>query len=152
MPPPRRDSQSPEPTGGNQDFNWALHWSWPSRVGRDGEDVEDQLGAIRRRCRLLLEVAQLSRAQLVVDEDEVDVELGARLLEHADLAPAEVEGRVRRRPFLDEAQHDRRAGCPGQAVQLFEAVLGCRLGDDTGGEADQRRALPPAVTLAAGNG
>ena len=40
----------------------------------------------------------------------------------------------------------------GQPVQFLEAVFGGCLGDDTGGEPDQRCALPPAITLAAGSG
>ena len=95
------------------------------------EDVEDQLRAIEdRELRFLLEVAQLRRAELVVDDDEIDVQLGAGLRQHADLAAAEVERRIGRGPLLDEAQHHFRAGGAGQPVELFEAVLGSGPGDE----------------------
>ena len=98
-----------------------------------------------REPGFLLEVAQLRRAQLVVDDDEIDVQLGARLLQHPDLAAAQVKRGVGRGALLDEAQHDLRAGGAGQTVELFEAVFGGRPGDDAGGEPDERRPLPPAI-------
>ena len=116
------------------------------------EDVEDQLRAIDdREPGFLLEVAQLRGAQLVVDDDEIDVQLGARLRQHPDLAAAQVERGVGRGAFLDETQHDIRPGRAGQTVELFEAVIGGRTGDDAGGETDESRPLPPAAFLAAGH-
>ena len=83
MPPPRRDSQSPEPTSrGIRYFSCASSTcSWPSRV-RARRAKMSRISCVRsrtRELRLLLEIAQLRRAQLVVDDDEVDVQLGARL-------------------------------------------------------------------------
>ena len=155
MPPPSRDSQSPEPTSrGIRYLSCASStWSWPSRV-RARRAKMSRISCVRSRTAMpgfLLEVAQLRRAQLVVDDDEIDVQLGARLRQHPDLAAAQVERGVGRGPLLDETQHDIRAGGAGQTVELFEAVLGGRTGDDAGGETDERRALPPAAFLAAGH-
>ena len=82
---------------------------------------------------------------------EIDVQLGARLRQHPDLAAAQVKRGVGRGAFLDETQHDIRPGRAGQTVELFEAVIGGRSGDDAGGETDESRPLPPAAFLAAGH-
>ena len=124
-----------------------------ARAGPPREDIEDQLRAIEDGdVRRLLEVAQLGRAELVVDDDEIGVELGARRLQRPDLAAAQVERGVGRRPLLHHAQHDVGASGAGETVELLEAVLGGGAGDDARREPHQRRALPPASTLAAGNG
>ena len=82
MPPPSRDSAVAEPDQPRQqvlqlrELDLQLAFARP-RAPR--EDVEDQLRAIDDLAvERLLEVAQLRRRQLVVEDDDVDVELVAR--------------------------------------------------------------------------
>src|SRR5439155_16968731 len=67
------------------------------RVRVVGEDVEDDRGAVddRHVAELLLQVALLTRAELVVAGHDVGVERLDRLLELSELARAEIGVRVR---------------------------------------------------------
>ena len=155
MPPPSRDSQSPEPTSrGIRYLSCASStWSWPSRV-RARRAKMSRISCVRsmtaspvsfsrlRSCAGLSSLSTMTRSTSSSAQ---------ACVEHADLAAAQVERGVGRRAFLDEAQHDIRAGRAGQTVELFEAVIGGRAGDDAGGETDERRPLPPAAFLAAGH-
>src|SRR5207244_2691697 len=73
-------------------------------VGVVGEDVEDDRRAVddRHVAELLLEVALLTRAELVVAGHDVGVEGLDRHLELAELARAQVRVRVRAVAVLDE--------------------------------------------------
>ena len=106
------------------------------------EDVEDQLRAIDDLAAdLLLDLPQLRRRQLVVEDDDVDVGFGARRGERLDLAGAEKGRRIGLRPLLQHAQHDLGAGRLGQAGQLVERSLGLEPPRAAGDQADERRAL-----------
>jgi hypothetical protein len=83
-----------------------------------GEDVEDHRRAVDdRQPERLLQVAFLSRGQLVVAGDEVGVRRLELVFELLDLARAEVRVRVRRVAALNGAPD---GGGAGGAQQLFE--------------------------------
>ena len=96
--------------------------------------------AVERR----LEVAQLRRRQLVVEDDDVDRGLVARGRERLDLAAAEKRRGIRLRPLLQHAQHDVGAGRGGQAGELVERMFGIEVAGRTGEQPDERRALARA--------
>ena len=81
MPPPRRDSAVPEPASrGSRYLSCASSTCHlPSRV-RARRAKMSRISCVRSttlRSRRVLEMAQLRRRQLVVDDDHVDVGLGA---------------------------------------------------------------------------
>ena len=97
MPPPSRDSAAPAPTSrGSRIFqlrqlDLQLAFARP-RAPR--EDVENELRAIDDLAAdRFLDLPQLRRRQLVVEDHDVDVGLGARRGERRDLAaPRNVDG------------------------------------------------------------
>ena len=92
------------------------------------EDVEDELRAIDDLApHRLLEVAQLRRAQLVVEDDDVGAELVARRGQRLHLAAAEKGRGIRLRPILQHAEDDRRAGGRCEAGELVERMFGIEL-------------------------
>ena len=92
-------------------------------VGVAGEDVEDHRGAVHdRHLELLLQVALLSRAELVVGGDDVGVELLDERLDLVDLARAEVEVRVRLVAPLDQLADHRDARRTEQFLELGEVA------------------------------
>ena len=90
--------------------------SLPSRV-RARRAKMSRISCVRSmtlRSTRLLDVAQLRRRQLVVEDDDVDVGLVAGGRERLDLAAAEKRRRIGLRPLLQHAQHDVRAGRPAR--------------------------------------
>ena len=128
MPPPSRDSAVPEPTSrGSRYFSCASSTCHlPSRV-RARRAKMSRISWVRSmtlRSSSLFELPQLRRRQLVVEDHHVDVGLGAGRRKAGQLAAADERGRIGLRPFLQHAQHDRRAGRVGQTGQLVERLLG----------------------------
>ncbi len=104
------------------------------------EDVEDQLRAIDDLAiEPLVELAQLRRRQLVVEDDEVGVGFGRRVRQHFDFAAAEERGRVGPGAILQHAQHHARAGRFGEAAELFEGMFCVDPPRPAGHQANQRR-------------
>ena len=102
------------------------------------EDVEDELRAIDDLAfEPLLQLAQLRRRQLVVEDDDVDVGFGRRAREQLDFAAAEKCRGVRLGTLLQHAQHHVCAGGVGQPGQLFERMLGIDPAAVSGNEPDQ---------------
>ncbi len=88
------------------------------------EDVEDELRAVDDlAAERLLEIAQLRRAQLVVEDDDVDAQFVARRGQRLHFAAAEERRRVGPRALLQHAQDDGRAGGRGEAGKLVERVF-----------------------------
>ena len=106
------------------------------------KDVENQLCAVDNLSPdFLLDLAQLGRCQLVVDNDEVGADFGARGSEHRDLTFAEERRRIRFRPLLQHAQDDVRARRVSQPAELVERSLGVESMRATRDQPDERRAL-----------
>ena len=113
------------------------------RAGVVGEDVEDDRRAVDHRdAELLLEVALLSREQLVVDGDQVRVGVLGRLLQLRELPATEVAVRVRPLTALHHLAGDRHAGGAEELAKLREVEL-------VGGDSDGERALCGAGRKAA---
>jgi hypothetical protein len=92
------------------------------------EDVEDELRAIDDLAAdRLLEIAQLRRAQLVVEDDDVGAELVTRRGQRLHLAAAEKCRGVGLRAVLQNAQDDQRAGGRCEAGELVEGMFGIDL-------------------------
>ena len=91
--------------------------------------------------QLKFEVAQLSRAQLVVEDYEIRPRLVARQRQRFYFASAKQQGRVRPAALLHHLQHDRHAGGGRQTAQFFERVLDIDRPIDAVGEANNRGAL-----------
>ena len=122
------------------------------------EDVEDELGAIDdARLQRILERALLGGAELVVDEQDLGLRPGVRLLELRELALADEGARIRVGAVLHELadrSHTRGArelaklGELALAVDPFrehtddEAALGLRLGAGIGLPNRHRRIMP----------
>ena len=109
-----------------------------------GENVEDELRAIddlaiERR----LQVPQLCRTQLVVEDDDVGAEFVARRGERRDLATAEERRGIGLRPVLQNSQHDRCTSCCRESSELVQRMFGIDLTRRVE-EADQSGALMPA--------
>ena len=145
MPPPSRDSSRPGADQPRQqvfqlrELDLQLAFARP-RAPR--EDVEDQLRAIDDAAlEPLLQLAQLRRRQLVVEDDDVDVGFGRGAREQIDFAAAEKRRGVGLGPLLQHAQHDLRAGGVGEAGQLFERMFGVDAARRAGDETDEGRAL-----------
>ncbi len=82
-----------------------------ARARAPGKDVENQLRSIDDfRLESFLEIPQLRRRQLVVEDDDVDIEFVAGSGERLNLAATEKCRGVRLRPLLQHAQHDHGAG------------------------------------------
>ncbi len=89
-----------------------------------GEDVEDQLTAVEHLdFGGLLQVADLRRRQVVVEDNDVGVGGRGLLLEFHELALADVAGGVDLQAALAKAADDEGAGRGRQAAQLFEGVV-----------------------------
>ena len=77
MPPPSRDSAAPAPDETGQHVLELRQLDLPlafARARAPGKNVQDQLRPIDDLAlQLLLELPQLSRRQLVVEDDDVDV-------------------------------------------------------------------------------
>ncbi len=76
------------------------------------------------RCEPLLQLAQLRRRELVVEDDDVDVGFVGGAREQLDFAAAEKRRRVGLGSLLQHAEHDARAGGVGESGQLFERMFG----------------------------
>ena len=113
-----------------------------TRAGAPREDVEDELRAIDHLARdHRLQLAQLRRRELVVDDDDVDPGLGARQRQRLRLAPADEGRRVGRGALLQRPHHGRGTGGVSQAVELVEGLLGVGTAQAAGDEADEGRAF-----------
>ncbi len=104
-----------------------------SRVGR--EDVEDHLGAVDDlELELPLEVARLGRPQVIVEDHDVCLVGVDQQLELVHLSGADVRRDVNLMPLLQHLGDHIELGRLGQAAQLFERIVGRRVGvrkDDT---------------------
>ena len=111
------------------------------------EDVEDELRAIDDLAAdLLLDLPQLRRRQLVVEDDDVDVGLGADAASVGILpAPRNVDGSGFG-PLLQHAQDDLGAGGLGEAGELVERSLGLEPPRPPGNQADERGPLAALST------
>src|SRR5262249_34901800 len=113
-----------------------------ARARAPGEDVENQLRPIDDRAsERFLEIPQLRRRQLVVEDDEVGACLDARGRERLDLSAAEERRRIGLRALLLHAQHDVGAGGRRQAGELVERMFGIEVPRRVLEETDERRAF-----------
>ena len=113
-----------------------------ARAGAPREDVENQLRAIDDLAiETLVQLAQLRRRQLVVEDDEVGVGFGRGVRQHVDLAAAEERRRIRLGSILQHAQHDARARGFGEAAELFEGMFRVDPTRAAGDQTDERRPL-----------
>ena len=129
MPPPSRDSAVADPTSRGsrylqlRELDLQLAFARP-RAAR--EDVEDQLRAVEHLAlERRLEVAQLRRRQLVVEDDDVDAR-PRRTRRRATSTlplPRNVAGSGLA-PLLQHAQHDVGAGSGGETGELVERMFG----------------------------
>ena len=87
----------------------------------------------------LVELAQLRRRQLVVEDHEVRVGFGRRVRQHFDLAAAKEGGRIGPGALLQHAQHHACAGRVGQPAELFEGMFCVDPPRPAGHQANQRR-------------
>jgi hypothetical protein len=84
-----------------------------------GEDLEDDLGPVEHtNLELELEVALLSRAQVVVADDQIECTLELELAQLVQLAHADEVGGVDSRASLDVGADDVGAGRPREIGQL----------------------------------
>ena len=145
MPPPRRDSAVP---GSGQTRQQVLELgeldlplAFP-RARPAGEDVEDQLRAIDHLpLESILELAELPRRQLVIDDHHVHITLGAGRGEARHFAGADERPRVGLGALLQHAQHDRRTGGFGETRQFLHRLLRVDPANGATDEAHQRGAL-----------
>ena len=101
-----------------------LEGAFPAR-GVLGEDVEDESLAVDDVAfEDLLEVPLLSRAQVVVDDDDVDVEGGGRMGELGGFSRADEGRRVDLEAADELAAHRIGAGGVGEEGELGERSLG----------------------------
>jgi hypothetical protein len=106
------------------------------------EDVEDQLCAIDDfALEPILELAELSRRQFVIDDDDSDVGFSAGGSQTRDFASADERSGIRLRPLLQHPQRDGRTGCVGEAGQFLERLLSIHAPDRARDQADERGAL-----------
>jgi Na+:H+ antiporter len=95
-----------------------------SRSGAPRENVKDQLRSIEDLAlEPLFELAKLRRCQLVVENDNVNVCLGARRCQSGDFTAAEKGSGIRLRSLLKHSQHDCGAGGIGETRQFVERVF-----------------------------
>ena len=122
---------------GQLDLQLALAGAGPA-----GEDVEDQLGAIDHLAGdQILQLAQLGRRQLVVDDHDVDRGLGAGQRQRLRLAAADEGGRVGGGALLQRAYDRGGAGGVRQPFELVEGLFGVDPAHVAGDEPDESRAL-----------
>jgi hypothetical protein len=116
-------------------------------VGVVGEDVEDDGRAVDdRQAQLALQVALLTRRELVVDGDDVGVGRLRGDLDLLDLARPQLGVGVRLVAVLDRLPDDRDAGRAQQLAQLGEVLALLQGGDAEGA------LLRPALLLGGGDG
>ena len=98
-----------------------------SRVRR--EDVEDHLGAVNDlHLELLLEVARLRRPQVVVKNNDVRLVGINQQLQLLDLSRADISRDIDLMPLLQHLADYVQIGRLGQSSQLFERIIGRRVG------------------------
>lgn len=91
------------------------------RPGTRGKNVQDELRPVEYPAvKHAFEVAQLCRAQLVVEDHEIYHGLVARERQRLHLAPTKQQSRVRPPSLLQHPQHDCHAGRGRQTAQFFE--------------------------------
>ena len=92
------------------------------------EDVEDELRAVHDfAAERFLEIAQLRRAQLVVEDDDVDAQFVARRGQRLHFTAAKKRRRIGPRALLQHAQDDAGSGGRSQTGELVERVFGVDL-------------------------
>ena len=112
-----------------------------------GEDVEDQPGAVDDLdLDDVLELAQLTRAELTVADHGVGAVLDDHIAQLARLTGADVGRRVGLVAALHEPVDDDRARGLGQPRELLEAALGV-VQRALGPDADQHHALEADLTV-----
>ena len=110
------------------------------RPGVQREDVEDQRRAVDHlHPEPLLQVAELPRRQLVVEDHRLRVRRVDEVVDLLDLALADERGRVGRGPRLDHPGDRLRAGRARQGGELVERLLVCAAADDAGERRPARR-------------
>jgi len=88
-----------------------------------GEDLQDHLGPIKNSClELALEVALLTRAEVLVADDHVEAAFQLHLTQLFDLAHADEVRRVDRAPRLNVSADDLRPRCARQVGELQHLV------------------------------
>jgi hypothetical protein len=95
----------------------------------------------------LLELPQLRRGQLVVEDHEVNLSLGARSGEAPDLSAADKGGRVRTRPLLQHPQDDRGSRRVRKPGELVHRVFRLDAARGAAHHSNQRRAFHAHTTL-----
>src|SRR4051794_1243209 len=112
-----------------------------------GEDVEDQRGAVDDLdLELVLEVAQLARGEVAIQDHGVGAGGADDLAEALDLAAADVRRRVGLVAALVDRVEDLRAGGLGEGGQLGHGVLGV-LDRTVGPDPDQDDPLQPELAV-----
>ena len=115
-----------------------------SSAGVLREDVEDQLRTVDHPdLELLFEVALLPRAQVVVADQEVVLELRTPLLDLGHLAASDEDGGLDLVPVLDLDRDHLAAGGPGQLLQLSHLLLEQLGADARKQDPDQEGTLAP---------
>ena len=124
MPPPSRDRAVPEPASRGSEVLQLRELDLPlpfTRPRPPREDVENELRPIEHLpLHARLDLAQLRRRQLVVEDDHGHVRLVAGRRERVHLAAAEERGGIGLRALLGHAQHDGRPRGVRQAGELVE--------------------------------
>ncbi len=94
------------------------------RLGSRRENIEDHLGAIEHLdVERHLEIANLRRREIVVEDDHAGIGGPHHSLELLELTLAEISGYVGRVAALGESTHDLRPGGFGEAGQLLERLV-----------------------------
>ena len=118
-------------------------------LGAVGEDVQDQAGAVGDgAAEMLFEVALLSRAQGLIEDDAMRRGRGYQGLDLVGLAAADEERRVGGAATRDDPRRDHVAGRSGQQRQLVERGIEGSVAADV--HAHEHR--PCAVVAARGDG
>ena len=108
-----------------------------------GKDVEDHRCTVDgRSAQDGLEVALLSRGEVVIEDDRVGVDGQADRPQFFGLPGSEEGGRIGRRAALDETLGDVGAGRVHQQGQFIQGGLGLGQGGVGEDHADQHDALP----------
>ena len=121
-----------------------------ARARAPREDVENQLRAIDHfAIEAFLDVPELGRRQLVVEDDDIGGKPRAFGRELVELAAADERRRIGRRPLLNHRHDDDRAGRFSEPRELVDRALGIQLFRSPKCQADERGPFAePAVAPA----
>ena len=111
-----------------------------------GEDVENELRPVEHLpLDERLDIAELRRRELVVEDHHVDVCFVAGERDQIELALSDEGRRVGPRPLLRHTQGDIGAGGVGEAGQFLERLFGNMTALGPGDKAHERSALTPGT-------